>query len=148
MLYYNRIVLSEGIDVTKSNNRKECIISHYWFFNHGFKFQESVCNCCKDLGMLCLNISDIVIITVKVLITIVLFTLENLKPFIHWTILYLMIVRICKMHTKKINIKNQVHYHYESLSKPKRNILINKKSYKDLVIYFTRCHPNKSILSL
>ena len=87
MLYYDRIDLSEGIDVAKSNNRKECIISHYWFFNHGFKLQESVCNGCKDLGMLCLNISDIVIITVKGLITIVLFLLENLKPFIHWTIL-------------------------------------------------------------
>ena len=29
MLYYDRIDLSEGIDVAKSNNSKECIICHY-----------------------------------------------------------------------------------------------------------------------
>ena len=39
MLYYDRIGLNEGIDPTKSNKSKECMICHYWFFNHGFKFQ-------------------------------------------------------------------------------------------------------------
>ena len=64
MLYYDRIDRSKGIDHAKSNNSKECTISHYWFFNHGFKFQDSVCNSCHDFTMLCLNISDIAIITV------------------------------------------------------------------------------------
>ena len=32
------------------------------FFNHGFKFQDFVCNSCHDLTMLCLNISNIAII--------------------------------------------------------------------------------------
>ena len=41
------------------------MIFHYWFFSHGFKFQDDVCNGCHDLTMLCLNISDIAIITVK-----------------------------------------------------------------------------------
>ena len=53
------------------------------------------------------------------------------------------------MYTEKINIKNQVHYHYKKLIKPKkietRNSFINKTNFKDLVIYFTRCHPGKSI---
>ena len=35
------------------------------FFNHGLKFQDHVCNGCHDLSLLCLNISDIAIITVK-----------------------------------------------------------------------------------
>ena len=35
------------------------------FFNHGFKFQDSVCNGCHDLRMLSLTISDIAMITVK-----------------------------------------------------------------------------------
>ena len=65
MLYYNRIDLSEGIGVTKSNNSKECLICYYRFFNYGFKFQDSVLNGCYDLMMLCPNISDITIITVK-----------------------------------------------------------------------------------
>ena len=38
---------------------------HCWFFNHGFKFQDFVCNGCHDLAMLCLNMSDMAIITVK-----------------------------------------------------------------------------------
>ena len=38
---------------------------HYWFFNHGFKFQDPVGNGCHDLTMLSVNICDIAIITVK-----------------------------------------------------------------------------------
>ena len=33
--------------------------------NHGFKFPNFVCNCCHDLAMLCLFISDIAITTLK-----------------------------------------------------------------------------------
>ena len=62
MLYYDRINLNEGIDVPKSNNSKECMICRYWFFNHGFKFQDSVCNGSHDLTILRLNISDVAII--------------------------------------------------------------------------------------
>ena len=66
-MYYGRVDVSQGIDVAKSNaaNSKECIICHCWFFNHGFEFQGSVCNDCHDLMMLCLNFSDISIITAK-----------------------------------------------------------------------------------
>ena len=65
MPHYDKIDISEGINLTKSNNSKECMISHYWLFNHGFKFQDSACNGCRDLSMLRVNISDIAIITVK-----------------------------------------------------------------------------------
>ena len=65
MLYYDRIDIREGIDPTKNNKSRECMICHCWFFNHGFKFQYSVCNGCHDLSMLCLDIRDIVVITVK-----------------------------------------------------------------------------------
>ena len=61
MLYYNRIDISEGIDLAKSNNSKECMICHYWFFNHGFNFQDSVCNGSHAFTMLSVNISDITI---------------------------------------------------------------------------------------
>ena len=49
MLHYDRIDLSKEIDLTKSNNSKEWLNCHYWFFNHGFKFQDFVCNDCHDL---------------------------------------------------------------------------------------------------
>ena len=65
MLYNEIIDISEGIDPTKSNKSKERMICHYWFFNHRFKFQDSVCSGCHDLTMFCLNISDITIITVR-----------------------------------------------------------------------------------
>ena len=38
MLHYNRIDLSEGIDVAKSRDSKECIIFHYCSYKHGYKF--------------------------------------------------------------------------------------------------------------
>ena len=41
------------------------MICHHYFFNHGFKFQNYVCNGCHNLTMLTVNISDIAIITVK-----------------------------------------------------------------------------------
>ena len=55
-----------------------------WFFNHGFKFEDFVCNGCHDLKMLCLNISDIDIITVKnVGYCCIFITLANLKQLIY-----------------------------------------------------------------
>ena len=53
MLYDDRIDISEVIDLDKSNNSKLCMICHYWFFNHGFKYQDSVCNGCHDLDVKC-----------------------------------------------------------------------------------------------
>ena len=40
------------------------MICHYWFFDDRFKCQDHVCNECHDL-MLCLNISNNAIITIK-----------------------------------------------------------------------------------
>ena len=46
MLQYERIDVSEGIDVNKTNSSKEC----YWFFKDvGFKFEEHICNGCHVL---------------------------------------------------------------------------------------------------
>ena len=59
------IDVSKGIDHTKSNRSKECMTFNYWFFDHRLKFHNFVCNGCHDLAILCLNISDIAIATVK-----------------------------------------------------------------------------------
>ena len=83
MLHYDRIDISEGIDLAKSNDSKECMICHYWFFNRGFKFQDSVCSGCQVFITLSVNISGIAIITkslLKMFIIVLLFiTLANLK---------------------------------------------------------------------
>ena len=57
------------------------------------------------------------------------------------------------MHVQKINIKNRgYNYYFGNLVKHKKirikNILIDKKIYKDLMIYFTRCVRSKSIKTL
>ena len=65
MLHYDRVDISKGTDLTKSTNSKECMICHYWLFNHGFQFQDSVYNGCHDLTMLTVNISDTTVIIVK-----------------------------------------------------------------------------------
>ena len=50
MLQYEKIDVSEGIDVNKTSASKEYKLCHYWFFKGiGFKFEEHVCNGCYDL---------------------------------------------------------------------------------------------------
>ena len=66
MLYFDRIDVSEGIDVNKTSASKECDICHYWYFlNYSFKFQPNVCNRCHDLLMMSMNLSDIAILNIK-----------------------------------------------------------------------------------
>ena len=66
MLYFDRTEVSEGTDVNKTSASKECDICHYWYFlNYSFTFQPNVCNRCRDLLMLSLNLSDITILNIK-----------------------------------------------------------------------------------
>ena len=59
MLYYDTINVSEGINVNKTSASKECYICHYWYLlNYSSKFQQNVCNNCRDLLIVSLNLSD------------------------------------------------------------------------------------------
>ena len=50
ILEYDRIDISEGIDVNKTSASKECDICHYWYFKDiGFKYEPYLCNGCHDL---------------------------------------------------------------------------------------------------
>ena len=67
MIYYDRIDVSEGIDVNKTSASKEYDICHYlYFLNNSFKFQPNVCNRYQDLLMLSVNLSDSAILNIKV----------------------------------------------------------------------------------
>ena len=45
MLYFDRVDVSEEIEVNKTSASKECDICHYWYFlNKGFKLPVNVCN--------------------------------------------------------------------------------------------------------
>ena len=66
MIYYDRIAVSEGIDVNKRSESKECNICHYWYLlNKGFKFRTNVHNRFNDLLMRSMNLSDIAISKIK-----------------------------------------------------------------------------------
>ena len=66
MLQYERIDVSEGIDVNKTSASKECGLCHYWFFKDlGFKFEEHVCNGCHDLWTIPYSLEKIVILNAK-----------------------------------------------------------------------------------
>ena len=66
MLRYQKIDVSEGIDVNKTSASKECELCHYWFFKDtGFKFEEHVCNKCHDLLTIAYSLKDIAILNAK-----------------------------------------------------------------------------------
>ena len=45
MLKYDRIDISEGIDADKTNESRECIICHYWYFlNKNFSYGPFTCD--------------------------------------------------------------------------------------------------------
>ena len=64
MIYYDRIDVSEGINVNKTSVSKECDVCHY-FLNYSFQFQQNVCNRCHDLLMMSVTLSDIAISNIK-----------------------------------------------------------------------------------
>ena len=64
MLEYDRIDISEGIDVDKINASKECDICHSWYFediglNH--MYEPYLTNCCHDLMQKAMSFNDIAI---------------------------------------------------------------------------------------
>ena len=66
MLQYEKIDVSERIDVNKTSASKECELCHYWFFkNVGFKFEKHVCNRCHDLLMMAYSLKNIAILRAK-----------------------------------------------------------------------------------
>ena len=52
MLQYEKMDVSEGIDINKTSTSKKRMLCHYWYFKEvGFKFESHVCNKCQDVLM-------------------------------------------------------------------------------------------------
>ena len=66
MICYDKIGINEGIDLLKVTTATTVWLAST-FFNHGLAFQYSVCNGYHDFSILYLNISDIPIITIKMI---------------------------------------------------------------------------------
>ena len=66
MLEYDRIDISEKIDVNKTSLSKECDICHYWYFKDvGFKYENYLCNGCYDLMQKAMSFDNVAIVYVK-----------------------------------------------------------------------------------
>ena len=66
MLEYERIDISEGIDVNKSNKPKECDICHYWYFlDKNFNYEPYLCNGCHDLMKKAVSFNDVAVLFIK-----------------------------------------------------------------------------------
>ena len=67
MLEYDRIDISDGIDVNKSNDKsKECDICHYWYIlDKNFSYQPHLCYECHDLMQQAMSFNDVALMSVK-----------------------------------------------------------------------------------
>ena len=66
MLEYNRIDISEGIYVSKTDASEECDICHYWYFlNKNLTYESYLCNGCHDLMQKTMKFNDVAIVSIK-----------------------------------------------------------------------------------
>ena len=66
MLEYDRIDISEGLDMNKTSASKKCDIYHYWYFlDKNFSYEPYLCNGCHDLMQKAMNFNDVAIVSIK-----------------------------------------------------------------------------------
>ena len=66
MLKYDEIVISEGIDINKTNKSKECMLCHYWYFlDKNFSYGPYLCDGCYNMMQKCNKLKNIAIVHVK-----------------------------------------------------------------------------------
>ena len=64
MLEYDRVYISEGINVNKTSLSKECDIWYYWYFKDvGFKYENYLCNDCHDLMQKARSFNNVAMLT-------------------------------------------------------------------------------------
>ena len=66
MLKYDRIDISEGIDVDKTNKSKECMFYHYWYFlNKNFSYGPYLCDGYYNMTQKSIDFKNIDIVSIK-----------------------------------------------------------------------------------
>ena len=66
MLKYDRIDISEGIDVDKTNKSKECMLCHYWYFlNNNFSYGRYLCDDSHNMTQKSIDFKNIDIVYLK-----------------------------------------------------------------------------------
>ena len=65
MLYFDRIDISEGINIYKTSASKEFDIFHFWYFSDkGLNFQPYMFNGCHEVLIMFMNLCNIAIINI------------------------------------------------------------------------------------
>ena len=66
MLKYDKIDITEGIDLNKTNKSKECMLSHFWYYlNKNFSYGPFTCDGCYNIVQKSIDFKNIAIIYVK-----------------------------------------------------------------------------------
>ena len=66
MLKYDKIDITEGIDLNKANKSKEFMFCHYWYYlNKNFTYGPFTCDGCYDIVQRSTDFKNIAIIYVK-----------------------------------------------------------------------------------
>ena len=66
MLQYDRIDISEEIDINNTNTSKECDICHYWYFlDKALKYEPYICTGCHYLIQKAMRFNDMATVSVK-----------------------------------------------------------------------------------
>ena len=66
MIEYEKIDISEGIDINKTNKSKECMLCHYWYFLHkNFSYGPYLCDGCYNIMQKSIDSKNIDIVYVK-----------------------------------------------------------------------------------
>ena len=76
MLAYERIDISDGFDVNKSYESKDCTLCHYWYFlDKNFSYEPYLCDGFDNMTQKCNKLKNIAIIFIKKLYTEFVFCL-------------------------------------------------------------------------
>ena len=66
MLEYDRIDVSEGIDVNKTNLSKECMLCHYkYFLGKNFSYGPYFCDGCYDIMQKSMDFKKLLLFMLK-----------------------------------------------------------------------------------
>ena len=66
MIQYEKIDISEKIDVDKTNKSKECRLCHYWYFLHkNFSYGPHICDDCYNFSQKSKDFKNIAIVHIK-----------------------------------------------------------------------------------
>ena len=66
MLEYDRIDISEGMDVDMSDKSKECKLCHYWYFlDKNFSYGPYLCDGCYNIMQKSIKFKNIAIVHVR-----------------------------------------------------------------------------------